>query len=157
MELPTRLRDAPLLTSRGLPAPPSPPVRLGYHRLRTPAIFIAIGEPWQSSKQRAARARRRLTIASLRSEISVAVKERPVIGVRRRRIVTTAPTESSHRALLDAELHRRTARTERLGALTGVVIVRIGKLIVRISKRRVAATARPYYFLTERPCGCGCE
>jgi len=85
--------------------------------------------------------------------ISVAVKERPIIGVRKRPIVTIAPTKGSQRTLLDTELHHRTIRTERSGALAGVVIVRISNLIVRISKCVVAGTIGRNDFPTKRPCG----
>ena len=83
-------------------------------------------------------------------KISVAVAERPKIGVRRRRIVTVAlkVTEGGrHRALLDAELHDRTIRTQWLRALAGV-----RDPIVRISKRRIAVSAGLKHFLSERPC-----
>ena len=81
----------------------------------------------------------------------VAVSKRSIIGIRRR-IVTIASTKSGQRPLLDTELHCRTTRTERSGALTGAVIVRISKLLVRITELIIAAVGRND-LLTERPCG----
>src|SRR5260370_25448482 len=65
---------------------------------------------------------------------SVAVKERPIIGVWKRPIVTIAPSKWAERTtLLNTKLHHRTIR-ERSGSLARVVIVRIGQLAVRISE-----------------------
>jgi len=63
---------------------------------------------------------------------SVAVLERPIIGVRR--IVTIALTEGAHWTLLDAELHHGTIRTEGFGTLAGTVVVRSSRLLVRITE-----------------------
>jgi hypothetical protein len=65
-----------------------------------------------------------------RGAISVAVKERPIIGVWKRPIVTIAPSKRAERTtLLDTKLHHRTIR-ERSGTLARVVIVRISQLAV---------------------------
>ena len=56
-------------------------------------------------------------------------------------------TERRHRALVNAELQRRTVRAEQVGALSG-----IRELIVRIGKFRTIRPAGLEVFLTERPC-----
>jgi hypothetical protein len=69
-----------------------------------------------------------------RGAISVAVKERPIIGVWKRPIVTVAPSKRAERTtLLDTKLHHRTIR-ERSGTVARVVIARISQLAVRISE-----------------------
>jgi hypothetical protein len=93
-------------------------------------------------------------IALPKTKISVAVIERPKIGIRSSRvIVTVAPAKTDPRTLLDAELQRWTIRTERPRALTGALIVRIGNLLIWITKIVVAAIAWRNGLLTERPCG----
>ena len=86
------------------------------------------------NEKRPATGRPRIRVDIARTN-SVAHLERPEIGVRRRGTIAPA----GQRTLLDAELDHRTGRTKRLGALIGVAIARISKLLVWIGKRVVAA------------------
>jgi hypothetical protein len=121
------------------------------------AIAPAASPRWPRSavpRRAAAVIAQEAVIALPKTKISVAVIERPKIGIRSSRvIVTVAPAKTDPRTLLDAELQRWTIRTERPRALTGALIVRIGNLLIWITKIVVAAIAWRNGLLTERPCG----